>query len=251
MSSDAVVVRWLSVDDVDAALWPCLEGLLDDGERDRAGRFHFEHDRRAYVAAHALGRGLLSAWAGGEPSAWRFMADVHGKPEVLVPSSAPRLRLNLSHTRGAAAAVLTVDHDVGIDVEWRDRAISTLDLAQRFFAPSESALVRAAAPEDRGEIFLTLWTLKEAYLKATGTGLTQPLDSFAFSLFPTAISFRDKHSGDPAQWLFQSFKPTASHLMAVALRHPKPDRVPLLAMAVEASALCQGGRCLLSRNNLK
>lgn len=216
---------WLAVDQVAEAEWPRLAALLDDGERTRAARFHFDHDRKCYIAAHALGRALLSSWAGSDPRAWRFQVGDHGKPEVLSPSGGPRLRLNLSHTRGLAAAVLTEDHDIGIDVEWLDRRAPTMDLAQRFFAQAECAQLDGLAEDAFVERFLGFWTLKEAYVKAIGKGLAQPLDSFAFTLEPLAIAFADAGADNPAAWSFRRFIPTPRHLMAVALRAPEPVAV--------------------------
>ncbi|MBE0530072.1 MAG: 4'-phosphopantetheinyl transferase superfamily protein [Rhodospirillales bacterium] len=239
MAGDSVVLWWLEVESVAAADWPRIEALLDDTERARARRFHFERDRLSYMAAHALARGLLSAWAGGEPSAWRFTVGPHGKPEVLTPVTAPRLRVNLSHTRGLAAAVVAEEHDVGIDVEWLDRRPASGDLARRFFAPVECAQLEALPPAMADEAFLSIWTLKEAYIKAIGKGLAQPLDSFAFILDPLAIRFEAGMEDDAADWLFRQFRPTPRHLMALALRHPRPHGVTITASAVNADRLCR------------
>ncbi len=235
----AVAVWWLAVDDVADADWPRLEALLDDGERQRAGRFHFERDRKSYTAAHAVGRKLLSSWAGGDPSAWRFTVGAHGKPEVVLPPTAPRLRLNLSHTRGLAAAAVTEESDIGVDVEWLGRKPAVADLARRFFAPTECTQLEASPPTLAGETFLTFWTLKEAYIKAIGKGLAQPLDSFTFTLSPLAIAFQPGTDDDPACWLFRRFRPTPGHLMALAVRHPDPREVDVSELAVDVDMLCR------------
>ncbi|HLO77288.1 MAG TPA: 4'-phosphopantetheinyl transferase superfamily protein [Magnetospirillum sp.] len=237
MAGHDVALWWLQLDRVEPGQWPRLEALLDDAERSRSRRFAFERDRHAYVAAHALGRVLLSCRAGGEPSAWRFEVGAHGKPEVLTAPGTPRLRLNLSHTRGLAAAVLTETNDVGVDVEWLDRQPSTMDLAQRFFAAEECAQLAQVPPAQINETFLAFWTLKEAYVKAIGKGLAQPLDSFAFTLQPLAISFDDPAADDPGRWLFRRFRPTPSHLMALALRHPAPSTVTIDARAMDVGSL--------------
>lgn len=234
MPANIVAVRWLELEAVEAGQWPGLEALLDDAERARAARYHFERDRLVYIAAHALGRALLSEWAGGAPQDWRFQVVEHGKPEVVAPAGAPRLRLNLSHTRGLAAAALVEDHDVGIDVEWLDRKAPTMDLARRFFAPAECAHLEALPEGAFVEAFLAFWTLKEAYVKAIGKGLAQPLDSFAFTLDPVAIRFDAALADDPARWLFRRFQPSPSHLLALALRHPYPATVTVEARPVSA-----------------
>lgn len=217
MTQSRVSVWWMAVDTVDTGQWTRLAALLDDAERSRAGHFHFEQDRHAYVAAHALGRVLLSSWASGMPQDWRFAIGDHGKPEVVVPTGAARLRLNLSHTRGLAAAALTIEHDIGLDVEILDGKTDGVELARHFFAADECALLERTPPELAAETFLAFWTLKEAYVKAIGKGLAQPLDSFAFTLDPLAIRFHSSSGDDPARWRFHRFQPGPRHMMAVAL----------------------------------
>lgn len=235
LAKDKAVVWWMRTDDAEESL-PQLEALLDDTERARAARFHFQRDRSSYIVAHALGRSLLSAHAGGDPTGWRFTIGDHGKPEVISPHPGLRWRLNLSHTRGLAAAVLTLDHDVGVDVEWRDRK-SSIDLAEHYFAPAECAYLATVPPELAHEVFLTFWTLKEAYVKAIGKGLAQPLDSFAFTLDPLSIRFDSELAGDPAHWLLRRFRPTGDHLMALALHHRDPHDVTVTTLAANADLL--------------
>lgn len=237
MAANRVVVRWLAVDGITPEQWPRLEALLDDAERARVKRYAFERDRLVYIAAHALGRRLLADWAGGVPQDWRFTVGEHGKPEVAVSPGAPRLRLNLSHTNGLAAAALTEEHDVGIDVEWLDRRAPTMELARRFFAEAECTHLAAVPEAEFVEAFLAFWTLKEAYVKAIGKGLAQPLHSFAFTLEPPAIRFDAALMDDPARWLFRRFRPGEHHLLALALRHPRPAEVEVDAAAITAAAL--------------
>jgi 4'-phosphopantetheinyl transferase len=239
IAKDEVIVWWMRTDDAEGRL-PQLEALLDDAERARAARFHFQHDRASYIAAHALGRSLLSAHADGDPTDWRFATGDHGKPEVIPPHPGPRLRLNLSHTRGLAAAVLTLDHDVGIDVEWLDRK-PVPDLAEHVFAPTECAYLAAVAPELAHEVFLTFWTLKESYVKAIGKGLAQPLGSFAITLDPLSIRFDSELAGNPAHWLLRRFQPTSDHLMALALHHPGPHDVTVTTLAADMDQLLPAG----------
>lgn len=228
LERDSVEIRWLALDRVGADDWPALERLLDEGERDRAGRFRREHDRRAYIAGHALVRAMLSRCAPVPPAAWRFAANAYGRPEILRQAGTPPLRFNLTHTRGLAAAAVTFEGDIGLDAEWLDRPALTMDLAARSFAPAEIEYLAKIPADRRKDALFGLWTLKEAYVKAVGRGLSLPLDAFAFAMEPLRISFSPPIEDAPDGWLFRRFRPTPSHAMALALRHPEPRRVVVI-----------------------
>ena len=237
VSTVSIQVRWLVLDDVAPEQWGQLALLLDDTERTRAARFHFERDRQAYFAAHALARAMLSGQAPRPLSNWRFATNVHGKPEVLREPGTPPLRFNLSHTRGLVALALTLEHDVGIDVELVDSKRFSFDLAARTFAPEEVDLLRATPAADQPAALFAIWTLKEAIIKAMGRGLSMPLADFALSLDPLAVRFLKPHGEDSARWFLRRFAPTQTHAMAVALRHPDPAAVSVAAAKVDASSL--------------
>jgi len=218
---------WLDIDTVNEPHWPRLESLLEQAERDRAQRFHFEHDKKSYIAAHAIVRSLLSARLDASPTEWKFSISDLGKPEVILPKGVPRVRINLAHTRGMVVAALTTEHDIGVDVEWLGRKSSFLDLSKSVFTLEEQSLLAAAPEGEKHELFLTLWTLKEAYIKAIGKGLSLPLDSFHYSLEPLAIQFKQTREDialdDPAQWSLHRFRPGPDHIAAIAVHHPQPD----------------------------
>jgi 4'-phosphopantetheinyl transferase len=125
-------------------------GILSDEELQRYRAFHFERDRAAYLTAHALTRRALSRYADVAPPDWQFAKGPCGKPEIANPLDR-RLGFNLSHTHGLVACAVGWECEVGIDVERINREIN----------PAVS--------------FFEEWTLKEAYLKALGVGLTEQM----------------------------------------------------------------------------
>lgn len=179
----------------------------------------FERDRHQFIAAHTLLRLLLQELAGGPAAAWRFTAGAHGKPALHADHRLGRLAFNISHTRGAVACAMTLDHDIGVDIEDLERPGRLLEIAHAYFAPDELIVLRGAPPARQREVFLRLWTLKEAYIKAHGDGLSLPLDRFSFSLSPPLISFAPGFPDDPSLWQFATVTPTAMHILSVAVRH--------------------------------
>ena len=155
---------------------------LSPDERARYARFRFARDQRDYAAAHALLRTSLSRYADVAPGSWQFREAPGGKPSLVLGDGMPPLSFNLSHTHGLVACAIASGSDVGIDVESVDRDVGD-GVAERFFSESENADLRQCASEPlRARRFIELWTLKEAYVKAIGKGLSHPLDSIVFDV---------------------------------------------------------------------
>lgn len=243
MDDDLVELRWLVVDEIGDSDWVTLSAVLDPAEQERAGRLRFRHDREAYIAAHALVRIMLARHLGRPATTLRFRVEPFGRPEVHDESGVPPIRFNLSHTPGLVAAAIVQRHDVGVDVEVLDGRRLDLDLAVRTFATAEADHLRRVPPTALPEAAFAFWTLKEAYIKATGLGLNCPLDSFVVTLDPISIRFVPPGADDPAQWLFRRWRPTPSHALALALRHERPEAVRVNARAIRRTELL---RCAAS-----
>src|SRR5436190_4022068 len=125
-----------------------LEASLNSAERARAGRFHFETDRRHYVASRGLLRRLLGAALDMPASRLVFEYAAHGKPAIAAEFSGdPPLRFNLSHSAGWAMFALAWDREVGVDLESAARLTRNVDglaaLATRVLSTRELAIWRA------------------------------------------------------------------------------------------------------------
>jgi len=216
-----VQLRWLQVRQDDLGHVPRWRAVLDATELARADRFVFAADRESFIAAHALVRSMLSEATGRPPASWRFAAGPFGKPAVHADGFPITLGFNISHTRGFVACALAHE-DVGVDVEAADRPIE-LEIADRFFAPEEVGVLNALPAAQRQSAFFRFWTLKEAFIKATGEGLHRPLDSFSFTLNPVRIAFHPErrslpHREDPAEWNFAEYCPIPDRPVALAVR---------------------------------
>jgi 4'-phosphopantetheinyl transferase len=129
------------------------------------------------------------------------------------------LRFNLTHSRGAVALAVSGGREVGIDIEERRRVVEYLQLAERFFSADEARHLRRLAPEQRGEAFFAIWTLKEAFVKGIGRGLTFPLDAFCFDLeVDRLVRFRPLADFVSPDWHFTHFDLGAHHRGALAVQ---------------------------------
>jgi 4'-phosphopantetheinyl transferase len=219
--------------------------ILDEQERARLDRLARPQDRALSCRAHAGVRRVLSRLTGVHPGAWVFRRERNGKPEILEPASAAGIRFNVTHTRGLWAVVIAIGRRVGIDAEHLDtdrieRGNGVMELASGVLARAELDTLRACADEDaRRGLFLEYWTLKESYLKARGTGLSEPLDRFGFTTPcepPIRIAFSGHHGEDPMRWQFELVTPTPRHRLALAMtRRPSEESVGVTWMGSGAT----------------
>lgn len=220
LSVDEVHVWRIALDISDALLMRWRQILADD-ERGRADRFHFEKDRRHFIAGRGALRMILARYLDQSPQDVHFAYSNYGKPRLANPASAIDLRFNLSHSRGLALLALTRGRDIGVDVEQlRDMERDGEPLAERFFSPRESTVLRSLPPELRREAFFHCWTRKEAYIKANGKGLSLPLDQFDVSLRPgePARLLATRHDPDEVhRWSMHNLLPAEGYVGALAI----------------------------------
>ena len=222
-----------------------LRAMLTDEERARINRFRFARDRRTGLVTRALVRITLSRYCDVPPARWRFRTNEHGRPEIASPASP--LRFNVSHTEGLVVCLVSRGRELGVDAESLERDRRWLDLADRFFAPAEARALREAPAARRRLRFLEYWTLKEAYVKARGRGLTLPLSGFWFDLSAPprdgiGIRFTPSVEDDPARWQFSLESLGPSHLVATAIERAGAARVRVRHYEAEVP----GGRGLAS-----
>lgn len=198
---------------------------LAQGERERAARFHHLSDKWEFVLGRLMARSLLAARAGVPPGTFTFIENAHGRPEIAAPALDSPLRFNVSHSGGLVACVLGEAKQVGVDLERLDRPAVDPRVIRRYCSEEEQAALAGMPEALRHERFLQLWTLKEAYVKARGTGLTLPLRQVSFDVGiegPGDVRFNGMD--EEARWMFAHTKLDPRHLLAVAAeREPDAD----------------------------
>jgi 4'-phosphopantetheinyl transferase len=175
--------------------------LLQAEERARADRFHFAKDRNHFVIARGFLRLLLGRYLQTDPKQLQFSYGAWGKPALAGEFRESALRFNMSHSHGIALYALTEGRQIGVDVEYARADFASDDIARRFFSPYEAAILAEMHEDDRVDAFFRCWTRKEAYIKATGRGMSQPLDSFDVTFGPSqdAALIRNE-DGAPERW---------------------------------------------------
>lgn len=152
------------------------ETLLSNDELLRADRFYFERDRRRFVVARSKLRQLLGGYLEIAPTAIVFDYMKNGKPYIY--SNSAQIHFNVSHSEEFAIYAISRTCHLGVDIEYLNREIDWQVLARRFFAHSEFTCLENLAQPIRERAFFACWTRKEAIVKATGDGLSLPLDQF-------------------------------------------------------------------------
>ena len=158
-----------------------LRASLSPEERARAERFAFENARVRFIAAHGMLRTIVSRYVNERPGTLMFTPGRHGKPSLAgLRGAVEKVRFNLAHSHDSALIAVARNREVGIDLERVRDNFEGLKLAERFFTPSEFERLRHLPSDQANRFFFTLWTSKEAYLKATGAGLSKPLSDVSF-----------------------------------------------------------------------
>lgn len=193
--------------------------ILSADEKARADRFYFPQHRQRFIVGRAKLRHLLGRYLDIEPNRLQFEYSDRGKP-TLAKSFGNRLKFNLSHSQEIALYGFTLDRNIGVDLEYLNSKTDVEEIAKRFFSAREYAEITSLPPQVRREAFFRGWTVKEAYLKATGDGLAGSLDGVEVCLNPDKVASLLTIRGDTqiaAGWSIYHFAPMPNYLATVAV----------------------------------
>jgi 4'-phosphopantetheinyl transferase len=201
---------------------PRLYGLLDATERARANRFRVGSARRRYLAARALTRLVLGRHTGVAPAALAFASGSRGKPRIENPLSGPRVCFNVAHS-GDTVVVAVAGRELGVDVETVREVPSLERLAARYCSAAERDRLNRLPKNRRAAAFLKVWTGKEAYLKAIGSGVAMPLRSVEVELEPLRLARLNNDPHAAAEWTLLGADLPGPAVCTVAIRvsHPR------------------------------
>ena len=211
--------------------------VLNEQESQRYERLQISARREQFLLGRFFLRQVLSRYHPIAPLDWRFSENEHGKPELANDfqndsgASAP-LAFNLSHSRNMFFVAVSAVDVIGVDVEYSARSRRIMELAQRHFSADEIEQLQALKGEQQLARFYHVWTLKEAYVKARGLGLTMPLQDFSLHFkSDSELEFSQRQAAEiPAdRWQFlslglQSTQPVEPYTVSVAVGSTAQDR---------------------------
>jgi 4'-phosphopantetheinyl transferase len=206
-----------------------FQDILSSDERERASRFCFTNLQRTFVFTRGLLRVLLSRYLSIRASEVSFQYGPRGKP--MIDIEAP-IRFNTSHSGETVFFAFSRECELGVDVE-QIRALPDMpNIASRFFCDEEASQLASIPDCQRDRAFFQCWTRKEAYLKATGDGLSTPLDSFCVSVVPHEVARIIHIGGDRSaaeNWTLHDLAFSEQYAATLAYRDvPRPLRMTAL-----------------------
>jgi len=210
--------------------------LLTSTETAKQQRYKFAKDRHDALITRAFVRDLLSYYADVAPQDWQFEKGNKDKPEVI--NCPLPLRFNISHTKNLIICAVTLEDDIGCDVENTGRNNNVLAIAERYFSSTEIDELFVLPEAQQRNRFFDYWTLKESYIKAWGLGLAIPLADFSFEINDTEhnhnglfsikqdinLSFAEHRVDEPQIWRSWLVYPSAAidekqeHRIALSIR---------------------------------
>lgn len=195
-----------------------LASLLAPDELDRALQLRSAAKQCQQIVARGLLRQLLGRYLDLDPRRITFQYGPQGKPHLPAPLAA--LHFNISHSHEMALFAFAWNIEVGVDVE-RVRPFSNdLGFAERYFSAQEVDILRGLSEERRREAFFNAWTRKEAFLKATGEGISSGLDRVEVTLHPDDPPSLVRLNGDTdlaERWLLHALRPAQDYVGALCI----------------------------------
>ncbi len=191
----------------------CLSGQ----EKERAARFQHDHLCRRFIASHGFLRHILAAYHKTAPEALEYSFNKYGKPYLTKNNAA--IWFNLAHSADMALVAVTRIGEIGVDVEQLREVSQAWNIADKYFHPQEKTVLQTSDKAVFPSLFLSMWTKKEACIKAVGKGLAQSLTAFnTAGENPVTVPEQSRPEGDKQRKLMlASLQPAKNYLGAVAV----------------------------------
>jgi 4'-phosphopantetheinyl transferase len=207
--------------DPPAARIAWLRSLLSPEEEQRACHFLFPAARDRFIAGRGQLRVILGRYLGEDPASLQFAEGAAGKPFLVRDCAGETLHFNLAHSGRLAFLGVACGLNIGVDIEQVALPPDAEQIVTQFFSVREAGEFRSLPPEIQAEAFTSLWTRKEALLKATGEGIAHRLREIEVTFRPGEPSRVVSLPPDwGSAWSLESLSPRPGFLAAVAAPHP-------------------------------
>lgn len=199
-----------------------LLALLHPDETERAMRLHFALHRQRFIIARGLLRKTLNLYTGIEPEKITFNFGRDGKPYL--QDNTFNLQFNISHSDDFAVFALTIQQEIGVDIEKMAPSFKK-EVAKRFFSQQEYIQLMALSTKERNEGFYQIWTKREAIIKALGEGLFTSVADFSVTLGLGKESIILTYLKQSYSYHVESFLLLEEYQVALAALEPVADIV--------------------------
>ncbi len=189
-------------------------------EIDKARRFIRHSDRGRYVFAHGVLRAILSSYMGCAPHQIVFESNKLSKPCLANAKDGNEIQFNLSHSGDITLIAVSQRSAIGIDVEYIRMIPDAHQIVNSTFSVQEREYLNNLPSADYEKRFFACWTAKEAFLKATGRGLSYPLDKFSIIFsngLPSGVKFDDDNPFPDKCWRIIGLSPGPGYSGAMAI----------------------------------
>ncbi|MCJ7632759.1 4'-phosphopantetheinyl transferase superfamily protein [Candidatus Bathyarchaeota archaeon] len=192
-----------------------LAKIISEEELSRAADFYSIEYRKRFIVRRGVVRTILSFYLNTEPSQLEFSHNHYGKPHLTenVPFE-QTLQFSLTHSLDLSLCAVTMGRNVGVDLEYVQNTPDIEEVASRFFSKRENAMIRALPKDRRARAFYEIWTQKEAYVKAIGTGLAAVFDEPDAELSQTQdkpLALKNYEKTDESLWSIISITPAPNY----------------------------------------
>jgi 4'-phosphopantetheinyl transferase len=208
---------WTNSADLDSSPKENME-ILSKDELRKANSFHFEKDAARYACSRAFLRRILGEYLKIEPRMIEFSYNQYGKPYL----AGCNIKFNVSHSRGRVLCAITLNDELGVDLEHTEKDFDFIETAEKCFSETELGILKGVPKSKQREAFYKIWTKKEAVVKAIGKGISTPLTEFT-------VPLKEKGSLviENKKWHIESLEIGENFAAAIAVGR-KPDDLRLI-----------------------
>jgi len=202
-----------------------LKKSLSEDELQKAARFRFVKDLNRFITSCGMLRKFVGKYLGRDPRSVSFCFSENGKPELAGMDDA--LRFNVAHSGNLIVWGFARNRRLGIDVELIRVDFGVSEIAERFFSAAEQTALRTLPKAQQHEAFFRCWARKEAYVKATGDGLSLPLDQFDVTLAPgqpSCLLGTRPDRDEAARWAMESLDLGPGYAAALVLERQNSSK---------------------------